>query len=326
MDWQPGAVVRGRDGQEFVVVDFINRGSFGNVYRVRRLEDGLEFALKTIETRDLDIVGLRALLNEGRLALEIDDPNVIRVYHFHDGGGRRNPGQPRSSDRHRGPGPYVIMDLADGGSLQDVIDARRPLGAQFRTDNLTVMFRQLASGMKAINAKLIHRDIRPSNILIHRGRLKISDFGLAKAVGTRPSADSARENLHVKYRAPEAWGAGVDTVAMDMYSMGIVFYEMATLRHPYAPDGRTDPVSAWRSAHVYTAVEPADKWNLRLPRDLAKLLAKMMSKRPQDRPSWDEVLERLEPPAGEDTRGALTRPEPGDLGLWGPIPLPLIVG
>jgi serine/threonine protein kinase len=328
MEWQPGAVVRGQSGQEFVVVDFINRGSFGNVYRVRRLEDGLEFALKTVSGRDIDVLGLRALLNEGRLAPQIDDPNVIRAYHFHGHAGRKNPLQPKSTDRDAGPGPYMIMDLADG-TLQDLLDARKAAAAPFKTVNLPTMFRQLASAMKAINTKVIHRDIRPANILIHRGRLKVSDFGLAKPVGVR---SSTRDNLHVKCRPPEAWGTGADTVAMDMYAMGLVFYEMATLRHPYSPDDRTDPIAAWRLAHLFGAVAPADRVNRRLPRDLSRLIAKMMAKRPEDRwASWDEVLTRLQPLV--ETR--LTRPAPspsaaravtpGSL-LWRPAPCLTTVG
>jgi len=159
--------------------------------------------------------------------------------------------------------------------------------------------------MKAINEKLVHRDIKPDNILLHNQVLKISDFGLSKVVGAVTRTQTFKGINHMQYCAPEAWRLEKNLPTMDMYSMGIVFYEIATLRYPYEVKDTGDFVEVWKNAHLLQVPADPRTHNGSLDLGLAQLIMKMISKRPEDRyTSWDEVLQRL---TTRDTQANSTR-------------------
>jgi eukaryotic-like serine/threonine-protein kinase len=283
MDIIPGDMVYGHTEKEcFQVIQPIGNGAFGIVYEVRDANSGNRFALKTIVTAMLDSRGLEALINEGNLASGIENENVLRVFYFHDG--NKYPRLP----------PYMLMEFADGGTLEYLINDRRAKQAYFSNDELRSLFMSLASGMKAINEKLVHRDVKPDNILFANGVLKISDFGLSKVIGAPTRTQTFKGINHVKYCAPEAWHLEKNTPAMDMYSMGIVFYELATLTYPYSVKTTGDIVEAWKNSHLIQTPQPPNKINTSLDTSLTQLVMKMIAKRPEDRYStWDEVIHRL---------------------------------
>jgi len=265
---------------EYQITAPCGAGSFGIVYRIVDA-NGKAFALKTITT-ELDDQALKALQNEGARATEVIHENAIRVYYLHDG--TKYPEFP----------PYMIMEYADGGTLQKSLDERRSSNQLFSNDELRLIFCSLCLGMKAINEKLVHRDIKPDNILIVNGVLKISDFGLSKVVDQATRSSTLKGINHPKYCAPEAWQGQKNTPAMDMYSMGIVFYEIATLRHPFNPKREGDVFDAWRWAHLVSIPENPRTWNTDLDDGLDQLIVKMMEKRPERRyPSWDAIIEKL---------------------------------
>ncbi len=165
-----GAVIYGADNSEYKVEDFLGRGSFGLVYRVRDAKGGF-CAVKTLAapSNQLDV---ESFLNEGRLAVGIRHPNVIEYHYFHDG------------RQHENLPIYILMEYAEGGSLQQSLKNAQAQGRPFTTDALVTMFKQLIAGMTAINDSLVHRDIKPGNIL-HRGELlKITVFSFGE-IGCR---------------------------------------------------------------------------------------------------------------------------------------------
>lgn len=282
MDLRVGDIVFGATEQvEYTIVRLIDSGGFGTVYEVRD-QNGNRFALKTILTALLDDTKLRALQNESQLATEIVHPNVTRVFYFHDG------------RQHVELPPYMIMEYADGGTLKDLL-ADRKNNSQFVLSNeLREMFVELACGMRAINSKLVHRDVKPDNILLVNDKLKISDFGLSKVVGAATRSETFKGINHVMYCAPEAWRQEANLPSMDMYSMGITFYEIATLRHPYTVAATGDFVDAWKMAHFSQSARDPRQLNQHLDPHLAQIILKMISKRSSDRyQSWDLLLERL---------------------------------
>jgi serine/threonine protein kinase len=292
MDLRPGDAVFGRSRDEsYEILRLIGSGGFGVVYEVRDKEDN-RFALKTIVTAGLDETGLDALLNEGQAATMIRHENVLQVLYFHDG-----------SQYTQFP-PYMLMEYAGGGTLQEVLGERKARGEHFGPNELRALLVQLASGMKAISERLIHRDLKPDNILIVDDVLKISDFGLSKVVGMATRTGTFKGINHYKYCAPEALKLDKNLPAMDMYSMGMVFYELATLHDPYQVDVTVDHFEAWREAHLtQVPIEPRT-YNQSLDAGLAQMLLKMMSKRPEGRyASWDEVLQRLQTSERPESRG-----------------------
>ncbi|MEA2573985.1 MAG: eukaryotic-like serine/threonine-protein kinase [Chloroflexia bacterium] len=291
IDLRPGNTVYGQTEQEtFEITRFIGAGSFGSVYEVIDTQ-GQKHALKTISTAPLNNTALEALLNEGRLATEIQHPNVLRVLFFHDG--QQYPNLP----------PYMISEYADEGTLQDLLDRQRASGTTFNSEELRAIFLKLAEGMRAINEKLVHRDIKPDNILRNGDQLKIADFGLSKVVGAATRTQTFKGINHIMYCAPEAWRSEQNAPSMDMYSMGITFFEIATLRGPYDVTPGGDWFEAWKNAHFFAAAHDPAVLNPTLDIGLAQTILKMIAKDPKDRfASWDEVIDRLRASSSQTTR------------------------
>ena len=168
MDLRVGDIIFGAAREQtYKIISPCGQGSFGVVFKIQDAESN-QFALKTIATGLLDEATLAALQNEGNLSTQIMHPNALRVFYFHDG------------KTHEGLPPYMIMEFADGGTLLDLISSRQGTQKQFTNEELSAMFKQLASGMKAINEKLVHRDIKPDNILISGDILKYQILDLQK--------------------------------------------------------------------------------------------------------------------------------------------------
>jgi len=282
MDIRSGDKVFGSSKtEEYKILEPLGSGAFGIVYEVEG-PLGEHFALKTISTGLLNDDSLKALINEGRLAMGINHQNVLKVIYFHDG--QKYPELP----------PYILMELASNGTLKDIIDQKSEANQFFTDEELRSIIFDLSSGMKAINEKLVHRDIKPNNILIQNDVLKIADFGLSKIVGEATRTQTLKGLINLMYTAPEAWKQEENTIAMDIYSMGVVFYELATLRHPYTVKQVGDNIEAWKNAHLMDIPEDPRKYNENIDLGLSQLIQKMISKRPTDRYSlWDEIISRL---------------------------------
>ena len=237
--------------------------------------------MKTVSTPFGDEATLRAFINEGTLATQIRHPNVVEYLFFHDGA------------TYDGLPPYILMEFADGGTLQTELEVARRNRKMFSKEELKGLFRQLAAGMKAINQTLVHRDVKPDNILVSGGCIKISDFGLSKVVVEATRKSTFKGMGCVAYMAPEAWRFEKNTPQLDIYAMGIVFYELATLRHPF--DVRTPDPQKWMEAHMYSPVTSPEKVNVGLDTKLAHIIMRMIEKDSRKRFSdWTEIEQLLD--------------------------------
>jgi len=159
------------------------------------------------------------------------------------------------------------------------------------------MMIDIAQGARAINEKLIHRDIKPDNVLVEGSKLKIGDFGISKFVDESTRLHTFKGAQHIAYMAPEGWQNQTNTVYLDVYSVGMVFYEVLTLKHPLRqhvndPNNFLD----WEKAHLYHPCPDVRTLRKEISLSIAQLLSRMVSKRPGDRPFWDEVLNVLSQP------------------------------
>lgn len=283
MDLRPGSKVYGQSkSDEYEIVEFINSGGFSIVYKIEKYDTKEIFALKTISTANLREKEVHALINEGKLAPTIKHQNVVDVTFFHDG------------LQYAELPPYIIMEYLPG-TLTKVMDEKKESSEKFDNNELGAMFLQLSEGMKAINSKLIHRDIKPDNILLSKDTLKISDFGLSKVVGAATRTHTFKGVQDIRYKSPESWKLEENTIQMDVYSMGIVFYELATLESPYIVEHRGDVFEAWKNAHFFQNPEIPKTKNTRLDNNLSQLIMRMIAKRPEERYSnWDEVIRRIQ--------------------------------
>lgn len=274
-----GAVVKDDKGRQYILDELIGSGGFGSVFKAHR-DDGTIYAVKAmLPTFDSDKAYL-SFKNEIEQSLLVKSENVIKYTYAHDG--ERYPNLP----------PYIIMEYANGGTLRDLINTQQP--TLFDLSTLVGYYRQLASGMLAISKNLVHRDIKPENILIADGELKVSDFGLSKVAGESTRTLTFKGYGTAKYVAPEAWKNDKNTIQMDIYSMGIVFYELATLQYPYDISSVRDPLGM-RDVHLFQTAKAPSVINYDLPASIVAIILRMMEKSVQRRfNNWEDIIAALE--------------------------------
>jgi serine/threonine protein kinase len=278
---QPGSMFYDIEKNEYEVLDFLGNGSFGDVYKVKCLSDNDFYALKTLATPFVDETILKSFANEGKLAQEIRHPNVVQYFYFHDG------------LVHKDLPMYIIMEYAEGGTLEKRIKDKVKESTFFANEELTNIISQLIDGMEAINNKLIHRDIKPDNILIHKNKIKISDFGLSKIVSQATRTSTFKGIGCLPFLAPEGWKLDKNTIQMDIYSMGIVFYELASLSFPYKV--KKGDFEEWQNAHLFQNPVSVAKINSSLSPVISRLIMRMLEKDLRQRPqNWKEVRSYLE--------------------------------
>ncbi len=284
-----GRRVSGPAGEEFVLKDFLGLGAFGEVYRAIGATSGLVVAIKLLSESQFEgAEATESLVNEATLAREIEHPNVVKVLH---------------SGVDSTLGPYLIMEYVPGGTLKGLLHAQS--GHPLDLGRAIQIMLQIAQGARAINQRLIHRDIKPDNILIGGDQFKVADFGISKLVAERTRTRTFKGIGPLSHMAPEVWQSETHTIKLDVYSVGLVFFETLTLRHPLAEVAKgPSPFDAWRDAHVYHPVPDVRSVRRDVPLEIAQLIGRMTAKRPQDRPEWDEIIGILStatPEANDDS-------------------------
>jgi hypothetical protein len=288
-----GQEVRASDGTIFQLTAYRGHGAFGEVYRAES-GAGASIAVKVLPVGAVPTgQELMALLNEMQMATQIDHPNVIRVLFA-------------SRDASGPLGPYIAMEYVDGETLQQTIDTN---GASLDL----AIFRGLAIGItggaQAINRRLVHRDIKPDNIILVDGVPKIGDFGISKVLGDPTRPETFKGGQHLLYMAPEGWTMETNTHKLDVYSVGIVLYQLLAGVHPLARSVK-DPANwqHWRDAHLFEAPDDISAHRAGLPISVRQLVLRMVSKKSAERPDWDEVLSILTstPSGAEEQAGKST--------------------
>lgn len=223
----------------------IARGGMGVVYRATQVALDRPVALKVIARELAEDAGFRErFLRESRLAARLDHPGVVPVYDAREEDGEL----------------IVAMRLVEGGDLLELIRREGPL----EPARATALLGQVADALDAAHAAgIVHRDVKPHNILVEGDRAYLSDFGLAKdfAAGSESSASVVGT---VEYMAPEQWGGAKVSPAADVYALGCVLYEALTGVAPFArKDADTEPqVPRGMEAVIERAAakDPADRY------------------------------------------------------------------
>lgn len=259
-------------GQEYVVSKFLGQGGMGHVFSIEEKNGDSKFALKSLQHFLPDDDNHRSLINEWEKAQQITHDNVICYHGFHDG-----LSEPTT--------PYLIMDLAEGGSLEDLLLSQNEL----MEENVCLeIFHQIINGMEAVNEILVHRDIKPDNIFIERGVFKIADFGLAKIAEEKTRSKTFKGWGTEPYIAPEAYRSEANTIQMDMYSIGHVFYQIAGMKHAYGSP------SDWEQAHLTAVPAALNIVNPKISPKVSSVINKLMAKRASARfKTWGEVRQEL---------------------------------
>lgn len=260
----PGATVAGR----YRIVDALGRGGMGEVYRAEDLKLRQSVALKFLPP-DLEArpAVLERFLGEVRIARQITHPHVCRVYDVDEVDGRH----------------FLSMELIEGGNLAELLKrlGRLPSAKVIRIGH------EIASGLDAIHEQgIIHRDLKPSNLMLDaRGRIRIADFGIAEIV---ENIDSLEIGLGTPaYMAPEQIDGEKATARSDLYSLGLVLYELVTGEPGFVAQSLGELFTRRREELVPVPVEErvADVDPL-----LARVIRRCLAPDPGDRPSSAQAV------------------------------------
>ncbi len=269
----------------YKVLYMLGSGGMGYVYAAQEPDSSWKVALKVLsENLQNDRGAVARFQLEAQAGLRINHPNIVRTIGI------------KKVDNIYGSIHYVVMELVQGVSLVELLEIRRPISYQRAADIIC----QVAEGLDhSHNQGLIHRDIKPENLLIRsNGSVKILDFGLAML--DENGEEFSMAMIHgqncvgtADFIAPEQ---SVDSYRIDqradIYSLGCTFYSALTCKVPFPTKSVAEKLEAHRTKHP----KPVQELRPDVPDRLAKILRKMMAKRPEDRFSnCAEVVEYLKP-------------------------------
>ena len=317
---QPPAASRLATGQRldrYEIVSPLAVGGMGEVYRARDLRLGREVAIKVLPASlSSDPDRLRRFEQEARATGSLNHPNVLVV---HDVG------------THEGA-PYLVTELLDGESLRERMEAG-PLPVRKAAE----IAAGIARGLSAAHAKgIVHRDLKPDNVFLTRdGRAKILDFGLAKVTGplgvdteAQTQAGGGREETMpglilgtAGYMAPEQVRGGEADTRSDIFSLGVILYEMLWDRRAFAQGSKVETLSAilWEDP-LDVSTPPT------VPPSLVDLVRRCLEKDPEERFQSARDLGFALDALGAGTDAASSRTPRPDAGRGPGPPTPGVLG
>jgi tRNA A-37 threonylcarbamoyl transferase component Bud32 len=299
-----------RLGNRYVLESLIATGGMAAVWRGHDEILGRSVAIKLLHenlARDPDL--LERFRAEAVAAARLSHPGVVRVF---DTG-------------VDGDVCYIVMELVEAAALSDILGKQRIL----ETAEIVFIARNILSALgHAHAAGIVHRDVKPSNVLTGNHAVKVTDFGIAKAAfGGRDLTTTGKLLGTAKYLAPEQVAGGKIDGRADLYALGIVMYEMLTGRVPF--DAETDLATA--TLRLTSEPTPPGALRAGIPRDLERLVMKALARDPEARfQTAEEMAAALDRIPLTPSRTHLREQEPPDqpssfFRSWMLVPLILTV-
>ena len=289
----------------------LGRGAIGTVYAARDVRIGRRVALKTIQLPDAKFEDgtsarefFKRLQREAEVSGSLLHPNIVTLYEV-------------AYENERVS--YLAMELVDGETLFDLMKRFRPEPVPVET-TMRIAIDILRGLAHAHEKGIVHRDIKPANILVAAdGSAKIADFGIARPEQSSMTAAGSLVGTP-NYMSPEQVTGAQLTPRADLFSLGVVLYEMLTAAKPFAGSDITAVL------HNILRVDPPHVSNVNpsVPRPVGDFIGRLMAKAPSARPSADEALsvaERVLRPASSDRHPALPIHP-----LRRPVPWPIAAG
>ncbi|MFC5471923.1 Stk1 family PASTA domain-containing Ser/Thr kinase [Cohnella suwonensis] len=261
-------------GGRYELLARVGGGGMALVYKAKDLLLNRYVAVKVLRqqfTHDDDFV--KRFRREAQAAASLSHPNIVSIY---DVG--------HVEDTH-----YIVMEFIDGSNLNEIIRDRAPL----QPAEAVRVASQICDALEhAHHNQIIHRDIKPHNILIgNNGRVKVTDFGIARAVTSSTITQTGSVIGSVHYFSPEHAKGVATGEKSDLYSLGIVLYQMMTGRLPFLGES---PISV-ALKHLQEPFEQPRKVNPHIPQSVENIILRAMRKNPQERyQSAKEMLADLE--------------------------------
>jgi tetratricopeptide (TPR) repeat protein/predicted Ser/Thr protein kinase len=269
--------VIGQQINHYEIVSAIGAGGMGSVYKGRDTRLDRFVAVKLLSGASRDELSRRRFIQEAKTASALNHPNIITVYEVSS----------------HGDSDCIVMEYIEGRTLRTLAAAAPDIPALVR------VFRQIAEALAvAHNAGIVHRDIKPENIMLRPdGYIKVLDFGIARLAKAPDGDETATSGLTragaivgtPRYMSPEQITGDTVEAASDIFSLGIVMYELVAGKHPFS--GGSTPAAL--GAILSETPVPPSRVNPELPAALDELIVRMLSKEPVLRPAAADIALQL---------------------------------
>ena len=258
--------------ENFVVVKNIGNNNICHCYLIRSTETNDQYAYKKINISDSNDESVKRIKNDVDILKKLNHPNVILFVNAFF-----------SDDQKT---LFLFTEYADGGNLQIKLDENKKAKQNFDEGTLLDWIMQISLALKYIHENnIMHRDIKPSNILLMDNIAKLGDFGVAKALNS--NLKHAKTMVATpQYLAPEIINKQNYSFKADIWSLGVTFFQLMYLTYPF--EGKTDEemqknIVAGKRKEISNSYSYDSK--------LVELINKMLSMRPEERPSAEEILD-----------------------------------
>lgn len=246
--------------ERYEILGKIGTGGMADVYKAKDHKLNRFVAVKVLkpEFRE-DTTFIRKFKSEAQAAAVLTHPNIVNVFDVGDDNGVY----------------YIVMELIEGITLKEYISKKGKLSVK----EATSIAIQVSMGLEAAHSHgIVHRDVKPQNIIISMdGKVKVTDFGIARAATSNTISSDVMGSVH--YASPEQARNGFVDGKSDIYSLGIVMYEMVTGRVPF--DGDTTVAVAIQ--HLQEEIVPPSAYAPNLPISMEKIILKCTQKNPDRR-------------------------------------------
>lgn len=272
---RPGTFLQDR----YEILEKIGSGGMSDVFKALCHKLNRLVAIKLLKEEFSSDSGFVSKFKmEAQSAARLSHPNIVNIYDVVDEGNLH----------------YIVMELIEGITLKNYISKKGCLDVK---EAIGVAI-QVAQGIAAAHEQgIIHRDIKPQNIIIARdGKVKVADFGIARAASSQTLSATAVGSVH--YISPEQARGGYSDVRSDVYSLGITMYEMVAGRVPFQGDNTVTVALA----HLETPITPPSYYNEDIPIGLENIILKSTEKKPEYR--YGSMVELI-----ADLRHALVDPD-----------------
>ena len=252
----PGMMI----SERYEIIDKAGSGGMADVYKAKCHRLNRFVAIKILKQEySSDAKFVTKFRGEAQSVAGLSHPNIVNVYDVGDDDGLH----------------YIVMELVEGITLKKFIEKKGKLDVK----EATGIGIQIAQGMEAAHAShIIHRDIKPQNIIISKeGKVKVTDFGIAKAATSNTITSNAMGSVH--YISPEQARGGYSDEKSDIYSLGVTLYEMLSGKVPF--EGESTVTVAL--AHIQEEAVTLDVAEPGIPHSLSKIVQKCMQKKPDMR-------------------------------------------
>lgn len=257
------------DFRQFELREFLGDGRFGIVFRAWEIFSELDVAIKFLKPEHLrDRDSVQRFRRESKLLAQISHPNVVKLY----------------SQGRFGPTLFIALQLLDGSDLESELRREGPLAL-----SRAIQFgSQILSGVTCLHENgITHRDLKPANMGFASGRLVIGDFGLARNEEATKITATGTVMGTLAYMAPEQVRGEPATFASDVYSVGVILYQLLTSKVPH----EASSISELMHQIQCDPIPELTSVRSDVPPELSRIVASMLSKSSEERPKTVNALE-----------------------------------